>query len=233
MKIIVTSGSFAKYSPQAINELSKRFEIEHRKILRDATDEEIAEELKDADAVIIGGSAGSGRINRKIMELTPKLKLIAKHGLGLDNLDIKAATEKGIAIINCRHTMQERTVAEHTMALILSTVRKVVEADNYVKRGKWKERSELIGLELYGKTLGVIGFGSIGRIVAKIAKEGFEMNVMAYDPYVPEKLFRDLNVKSTELSDLLRKSDVITIHVPLTDETRNLIDYDEFKFNAP
>lgn len=221
MKLVVASGTFGKHAPNVIKSLRKRFELKSVKLSNAMSDEEIAEALSGADAVLLGAS---GRITRKIIGLVPTLKLIAKHGVGLDNIDLEVATEHKIPIVYCRHTMQEISVAEHTMALLLAAARHVAKGNEYVKSGKWKERSKLIGCELYGKTLGIIGLGAIGRRVAQIAKRGFEMNVVAYDPYVPDKVFRELGVKSEGLNALLQTSDVITIHVPLTKETRNLID---------
>ena len=226
MKLIVASGTFGKYAPNAIEALSERFELEHVKLSSVMSDEEIAKALEDADVVLLGTS---GRITRKVIELTPTLKLIAKHGIGLDNIDIEAATEHKIPVVYCRHTKQELSVAEHTMALLLAAARYVAKGNEYVKSGKWRERSKLVGCELYGKTLGIIGLGAIGRRVAQLAKKGFEMNVIAYDPYVPDKVFRELDVKSEGLNALLQKSDVLTIHVPLTKETRNLIDAERLK----
>ncbi len=221
LKLTIASGTFGKYAPEVIEILSRYFtEIKRVRLSNDMSDEEIAEKLENADVVIIGGL---GRISKGVIERTPALKLVAKHGIGVDNIDVDAATRRGIPVIYCRHTMEERSVAEHTIALILSAIRWIPKGDKLVKQNKWIERSSLIGIELYGKTLGIIGLGAIGRIVAKIASRGFDMRVIAYDPYVPDEIFQELGIKRVDLETLLKTSDVITLHIPLTNETRGLL----------
>jgi len=220
-RLVIASGTFGKYVPKVMDILSRYFkEIKRVRLSGDMSPEEISRHLKGADVVIIGGL---GRITKEVIDEVPTLKLIAKHGIGVDNIDVNAATSKGIPVIYCRHTMEEVSVAEHTFALLLSAARWVPKGDRIVKRGGWTERSSLIGMELYGKTIGIIGLGAIGRIVARIAKNGFSMNVIAYDPYVPNTVFEELGVRRVDLETLLKESDVITLHVPLTEETRGLL----------
>lgn len=220
LKIAVSSGTFGKYAPKAIEKLSKHFKLINIKLSPDMSDDEVAEAIGEADGLLLGSA---GRVTLKIIERTPSLKLIIKHGLGVDNIDVKAATKYKIPIINCRHTNEEISVAEYTIALLLSAARNIIKGNELVKDGKWKQRSNLIGSEIYRKTLGIIGLGAIGQRVAKMAKRGFEMNVAAYDPYVHDKVFKDLRIKREDLDTLIQESDFLTIHVPLTDETRNLI----------
>jgi D-3-phosphoglycerate dehydrogenase len=228
--VVIAPKSYGRDAPYAIKKLSEIFNLRRipvDNLRNDTTDDEIIEMLDNADAIIIGGY---GRINRYIMESVPSLKIIAKRGLGLDNIELDAATELGIAVIYARHTMEEISVAEHTVSLILACARRLTEANEKVKLSKYDERVDLIGIELYNKKLGIIGFGAIGRRVAQIMKNGFRMKIIAYDPYVPEEVFKEYGAEKIEdLDELMSESDVITIHIPLTSETRNLIDEERIK----
>lgn len=220
-KLAIASGSYGLHAPEALHLLSNVFDEMRRVDLRvNEAEGSIIEKLGDADAIILGAG---GPITRRVMQEVANLKIIARHGIGLDNVDLEAATELGIPVTYCRHTGEEISVAEHTVALILACARRIVEADKAVREGRWGARVQLVGVELKGKTLGVIGFGAIGREVAKIMGDGFKMRVLAYDPYVPDEVFRQAGTVRVSLDELLRESDVITIHVPLTDETRGLI----------
>jgi len=223
-KLVDMAPHFCKFSPELINELSKYFEIVDAKgVPVNAGEEVIIKTLDNCDAVVVS----LHKITRRVMESVSTLKIIARAGLGYDNIDVKAATELGIAVTYCRFTGEEISVAEHTIALMLAASKRIAEANEFVKSGEWinwVRRTKLIGYELNGKTLGIIGLGHIGRKVAEIARKGFNMRVIAYDPYIPDEVFREYGVERiTNLDELIRQSDVITIHVPLTEETRNLL----------
>jgi len=229
-KLTITSPAFCRFSPELINELSKYFEVfEARNLPVDASDEEIIKVIDDSDALILG----MHRISREVMESVKTLKIIARYGLGYENVDVKVATELGIVITYCRFTGEEISVAEHTFALILAAARKIVEANEYVKSGGWRDmtqRIKFVGYELSGKTLGIIGLGHIGRRVAEIAKKGFNMKVIAYDPYIPDEIFKEYGVKKiTNLDELIEHSDIITIHAALTKETYNLLNAERLR----
>jgi D-3-phosphoglycerate dehydrogenase len=226
-KLVVASASYGVHAPEALKLLSQVFErIERVELKAGEREEEVIEKVGDADALILGGG---GPVTRRVMEECVNLKIIARHGLGLDNVDLEAATELGIPVTYCRHTGEEASVAEHAVALMLACARRLVEADRAVREGRWGARVELVGLELRGKTLGVIGLGAIGREVARIARNGFGMRVVAYDPYAPEEAFREVGAERVGLEELLRESDFITIHVPLTPETRRMLDAERLK----
>ncbi len=140
--------------------------------------------------------------------------------MGVDNVDVQAATERGVMVINAPESTSI-TVAEHTMGLILALSRKIAIADSSVKNGKW-EKSRFMGIELNGKTLGVIGMGRIGSQVVTRSK-AFGMETIVYDPYITEKTASELGVTVVDLETLIKNSDVMTIHVPLTSETKHLI----------
>ncbi|RLE98115.1 MAG: hydroxyacid dehydrogenase [Thermoprotei archaeon] len=220
-KLVIASASYGIHAREALERLTKIFDEIRRTVFRTGMrEEEVLREIGDADAVILGGG---GPITRGVMEKASNLKIIARHGIGLDNVDVEAATELGIVVTYCRHTGEEISVAEHAIALMLACARRLVEADKCVREGRWRDRVKLVGVELRGKVLGIIGLGAIGREVAKIASKGLGMKILAYDPYVPDRVFKELGVEKVGLDELLEKSDVITIHAPLTPETRGML----------
>ena len=160
------------------------------------------------------------KVTSEIIDAAKKLKVIGRAGSGLDNVDKAAATKRGIVVMNTPggNTI---TTAEHTIALIVALARQVPQATASMKEGKW-EKKKFMGVELFGKTLGIVGLGNIGSHVAKVA-QGMGMDILAYDPYLSEEKAKSLGVKVVKLEELFKKADIITLHIPLTDETRNLI----------
>lgn len=179
------------------------------------------EELKRAinayDALIVRSAT---KVTADIIESAKNLKVIGRAGSGLDNIDKVVATKQGIVVMNTPggNTI---TTAEHTMALLLSMARQIPQATASMKQGRW-EKKRFMGVELYNKILGIIGIGNIGAQVARMA-QGMGMNVIAYDPYMSEEKARTLGVRMVDLDELIETSDFITIHTPLTNETRGLI----------
>ena len=157
----------------------------------------------------------------KILEKAKNLKVIGRAGIGVDNVDIPAATAKGIIVMNTPFG-NSITTAEHAISLMLALARQIPEADASTRAGKW-EKNKFMGVEIFGKTLGVIGCGNIGSIVADRAI-GLKMKVIAYDPFLSEERARDLGVEKVELDELFKRADFITLHTPLTDKTSNIID---------
>ena len=184
----------------------------------DLTREQTIEALPEADALIIRSAT---KANADLLAYASKLKVIARAGVGVDNVDLTAATDKGIVVMN---TPDGNTIstAEHTFALMLSLARHIPQAHASLSGGKW-DRKSFTGLELRGKTLGVVGFGRIGRAVAKRAL-AFEMNVIAYDPFVLPDIGADLGVTMVGLDVLYAQSDFITLHTSVTEESRYMID---------
>ena len=187
------------------------------------SNEELVKEIVDFDAIIVRSRT---KVTREVIEAGTKLKIIARAGVGVDNVDVQAATERGVMVINAPESTSI-TVAEHTMGLILALSRKISIADSSVKEGKW-EKSRFMGIELNGKTLGVIGMGRIGSQVVTRSK-AFGMEAIVYDPYITEKSASELGVTVVDLETLLKQSDVMTIHVPLTSETKHLISKPQFE----
>lgn len=185
--------------------------------------EELKKIIGNYDAVIVRSGT---RLTKDILEAARSLKVIGRAGVGVDNVDLETATRKGIIVMNTPEGNTTAT-AEHTMTMMLALARKVPQAHYSLLQGKWK-REEFMGTELQGKTLGVVGLGRIGREVAKRAIHGFGMKVLAYDPFVSEESVKALGVKFCDLKTLFKESDFLTVHTPLTSETRYLINRKAF-----
>ncbi|HKY95081.1 MAG TPA: NAD(P)-dependent oxidoreductase, partial [Kiloniellales bacterium] len=161
------------------------------------------------------------KVTADLLAAAPHLKVIGRAGIGVDNIDVGAATARGIVVMNTPHG-NAITTAEHALALLFALAREIPAADRSTRSSKW-EKSRFVGVELTGKTLGVIGCGNIGSIVAERAV-GLKMKVLAYDPYLAQERAASLGVRKTDLDTLLAESDFITLHVPMTEQTRGLID---------
>ncbi len=182
--------------------------------------EELLETIKEVDAIIIRSAT---KMTPEIIEAGKDLKLIARAGTGLDNVDIEAANRRGIVVMNCPggNTV---SAAEHTISMMLALARNIPQATASMKAGKW-EKKRFMGREIAGKTLGIIGLGRIGSVVADRAK-GLKMRVIAYDPYVNPEQAEHIGVEMMSLEELLPQADFVTVHVPLTKHTRGLINKD-------
>jgi D-3-phosphoglycerate dehydrogenase len=183
--------------------------------------------LADCDALLVRSAV---KVNQAVLAAAPKLRVVGRAGVGVDNVDLPAATDAGVLVMNTPGG-NAVSVAEHTLALMLSMARSVPQATISTKSGKW-EKKKFLGNELRGKTLGVVGLGSIGRQVVKRAKP-FEMRVVAHDPYVSSQSAFDLGVELVSLSELYRQSDYITLHVALTPETDQMLNAAAFAQMKP
>ncbi|HEX9071333.1 MAG TPA: phosphoglycerate dehydrogenase [Pseudolabrys sp.] len=166
------------------------------------------------------------KVTGKVLEWAKNLKVIGRAGIGVDNVDIPAATARGIIVMNTPFG-NSITTAEHAISLMLALARQIPEADASTRAGKW-EKNKFMGVEIFGKTLGVIGCGNIGSIVADRAL-GLKMKVIAYDPYLSADRAADLGVEKVELDELFKRADFITLHTPLTEKTRNIVNADAIK----
>ena len=221
MKILITPRSFASFSDKPLKMLTERdYKIKRNNTGRPYKKEEMLKLIKDVDGIIIG----IDELSAEIIEEANALKVISKYGIGLDNIDINMATNKKI-IVTSTPTANVDAVADLAFGLILSLARRIPEADKKTKSAKW---GKIIGKSVWEKTLGVIGLGKIGRQVVKRAK-GFEMNILAFDIVKDKKFVQKYGIKYVNLEKLLRKSDYITIHIPLNDATRNMISYEELE----
>lgn len=174
--------------------------------------------LKSADAVLCGNEL---QINEQFFKLAPHVKIVAKMGAGINNIDIPAATNHGVLICDTPGVNQQ-SVADHTFALILSVARFIVHSDQSLRLKKW-EHTNILCHEVWNKTIGLIGLGSIGQNVALRAK-GFQMKVIAFDPYWPTEFAKKNNIEQVSIEQLLKKSDIVSLHIPLTPETLGIID---------
>ncbi|UCC71126.1 MAG: phosphoglycerate dehydrogenase [Gemmatimonadota bacterium] len=179
------------------------------------------------DALIVRSRT---KVTEAVLEAGKRLKVVGRAGVGVDNIDVGVATRKGIVVLNSPGG-NVISAAEHTMALMLALVRRIPQADASLRRGEW-DRKRLRGTELYGKTLGLAGGGRIGSEVAKRARS-FGMHVLAYDPYLSGERAEQLGVELVSLRGVLERADVVSVHVPLTDETRGLIGAKELALMKP
>ena len=168
----------------------------------------------------------STKVTQKVLDAASNLKVVGRAGIGVDNVDIPYATSKGVAVMNTPFG-NAITTAEHAISLIMSLVRNIPQANESTHGGKW-EKSKYMGTEITGKTLGLIGCGNIGSIVADRAL-GLKMKVLAYDPFLTEEKAVELQVRKVEFDELLSSSDIITLHVPMTDQTANIINKDSLE----
>jgi D-3-phosphoglycerate dehydrogenase / 2-oxoglutarate reductase len=180
------------------------------------------EHLADCDALLVRSAV---KVTKDVLTRAPKLRVIGRAGVGVDNVDLPAATDAGVLVMNTPGG-NAVSVAEHTLALMLSMARSIPQANASTKGGKW-EKKKFLGNELRGKTLGIVGLGSIGREVVKRAKP-FEMRIAGYDPYVSPQTAHDLGVELKPLQELLETSDYITLHVSLTSETEHMLNAEAF-----
>jgi glyoxylate reductase len=214
MKIFVT-----RKIPGDLEPLKNGNEVITSEFDRPLTAEELIEKAKGADGLL---SLLNDKIDGEVMDaIGPQLKVISNYAVGFDNINIKDATDRGIVVCNTPCEQVDEAVAEHTWALILALTRRIVEADEATRRGAYKgwEPDIFLGMSLIGKTLGIVGYGGIGTMVAKRA-EGYKMNIL----YTK----RTKDEKSVDLDTLLQQSDIVSLHVPLTDETRHMINKEAF-----
>ena len=173
--------------------------------------------IADYDGLAIRSAT---KVTKELLDAAPRLRVVGRAGIGVDNVDVKSATARGVVVMNTPHG-NAITTAEHAIAMMFALARQIPEATASTRAGKW-EKNRFMGVELTGKTLGLIGCGNIGSIVAERAV-GLHMRVIAYDPYLTEKRALDLGVEKVDLPDLLARADLITLHTPLSDATRNIL----------
>lgn len=219
-KVVITSEFFGRYSDAGEIILKNcNFEVIPNHYNKFLNEDEIISLIGDADAIICDLEC----ITKKVIDSAPNLKVVSRRGVGLDSVDIDYAKEKGIEVTRTLGVV-EKPVAELVMAYILQIYRKISESSEQMKKGKW---TKVLGRSLEGKTLGIVGLGNIGTEVAKKAK-AFDMEVIYSGTSKPEKE-RELGLRHVLFDDLLSKSDIISIHVPLTDSTYNMFDYNAMK----
>jgi D-3-phosphoglycerate dehydrogenase len=215
MKVLVND----QIAEEAIEMLKVEYEVTAKFHDKD----ELLDVISDYDALIVRGKT---KVTKEVIEKAEKLKVVGRAGIGVDNIDVDFATEKKIAVVNAPRS-STFSVAELTMGHMMSVARHLTFADKSMKAGLW-EKKKLMGIELHGKTLGLVGCGRIGAEVASRAV-AFGMNVLAYDPYLPKEVQEKIQCTFTELEPLLKDSDFVSIHSLLNDETRGMIGKEEIE----
>ena len=191
------------------------------------TEGELVEIVGDYDALVVRSGT---QLTARVIEAAGRLQVIGRAGVGVDNIDVQAATQRGILVVNAPDG-NSIAAAEHTIAMMMTLTRHIPQADSSLRERKW-ERKKFLGIEVTGKTLGVIGMGRIGREVARRGR-GLQMRVLAYDPYASSEQAERLGVSMCPMEDLLTEADFVTVHVPLTDTTRGLIGERELAMLKP
>lgn len=220
MKILVCDG----VSEQGVEILSKEFTVDVKKKL---APEELLAIIPEYDALVVRSET---KVTKAVLQVAEKLKAIGRAGVGVDNIDVEAATQKGVVVLNAP---EGNTIAatEHTVAMMLSLARNIPDAHASMKNREWK-RSKYMGVEMRGKTLGVIGLGRIGSGVAKRAI-AMEMKVIGYDPYINAEHAKNLGIELAEVAEIFAQADFITFHMPLTPQTKYMVNKEAFAKMKP
>jgi len=210
-----------KLSPAAIEIFRRRgIEVDFKPGLQPA---ELRAIIEPYDGLAVRSAT---KVTRELMEAAPRLRVVGRAGIGVDNVDVTSATNRGVVVMNTPHG-NAITTAEHAIAMMFALARQLPEASVSTKAGKW-EKNRFMGVELFSKTLGLIGCGNIGSIVADRAV-GLKMKVIAFDPFLSERRALDLGVEKVELADLLERADIVSLHAPLTEQTRNILSRDNLE----
>lgn len=224
-KVLITEPIHEK----GIELLKKEVEIV---IAKEISLEALSQQVGDIDGIIVRGVRVSGEIIRK----ANKLKVIGKHGIGVDNIDIDIATERGVSVVYSPEAPVE-SVAEHVMGFMLVMAKNILLADRALREGRFKSKHDYIGTELASKKLGIVGVGKIGLTVAKKCMACFDMKVLGYDPYIPKEKkekMEEMGIRVVDNLDiLLKESDFISLNVPLTETTKNMIGERELRLMKP
>lgn len=221
MKILITPRSFANHSKEAYQILEEHgIEYFRPKEGRILTEEELKIQLKDMDGIIVGVDP----LTEEVLKEAPQLKVISKYGVGTDNIDKDYCNKNNIKVTITANANAD-AVADYAFCLMMSVARRVLEIDKGCRQKDWSKK---VSADVFGKTLGLIGMGNIGKGVAKRAG-GFDMKILAYDLFPDEAFAKEHNIEYTDIDTLLQNSDFISIHLPLTEKTKNLIDAAAFQ----
>jgi D-3-phosphoglycerate dehydrogenase len=230
---VVRVDTIANIMPELVNlatEAEELATVNAQIMFADCTTEgEIIEATKDADAII----TTEAQITRRVLQASPKCRVVVRYGIGFDVIDVDAATDNGIVVVNIPDYCLEE-VSNHAITLILACAKKLILLNNTLKQSSWiacKQLQSPMGA-IYGQTLGIIGCGNIGQLTSKKGR-CFGLRILGYDPYVTESLVEECGITLVSLAELLEKSDFISLHVPLNKETRHLIGGKQFKMMKP
>ncbi len=218
-KVVFTDYEFSTLAPEEEVLAAVDAELIHAQC---RTEEEVIEAAQGADALINQYAP----VSRKVIENLPNLKVVSRYGVGVNTIDIDAANENGVMVGNVTDYCMDE-VSDHAFALIMACARKVVHLNNEVKAGNWDFKVSAPIYRLRGRVLGLVGLGRIPQTLAKKA-QAFGIKVVAYDPFVPEEVARDLNVELVDLNELCKRSDFVSVHAPLIEATRGMISDEQF-----
>ncbi|MCJ7747160.1 MAG: hydroxyacid dehydrogenase [Desulfobacterales bacterium] len=189
----------------------------------------LIKEVREMDGIVI---RANGKVSRILMDSAAKLKVIGRHGVGVENIDLEAATEKGIWVVNTPDA-NDTSVAEHFFGLALMLSKMLKKADIALHEGRFEARYQYIGRELHGKTIGILGFGKIGRAIGRIGHKGFDMRILYYDAIRYEEVEKEIKAVKVSLEEVLSQSDYISINLPMLPETKGLLKEREFGLMKP
>lgn len=222
MKVLVTPRSFGKYNMEEMDDIFKKYNIDNvtNPYGRVLTEDEMIKELSDVDGIIVGIDP----LNEKVLSKAKNIKAIAKYGVGVDNIDMEYCKENKISVSRTVGA-NSNAVADYAFALLISLSRRLVEINNNCKSGDWSKK---ISLDTHGKKLGVIGLGAIGKGLVKRAS-GFDMDIYGYDLYEDREFIDKYNINFTSIENIIKECDFISLHLPLTEDTRHIINKDLLK----
>jgi D-3-phosphoglycerate dehydrogenase len=217
---------FEGFHKDGLAMLEEKCEVRYASNLEE---ERLLTEVADVNGIIV---RANGEVSRSLMAAAPHLKVVGRHGVGVENIDLAAAAERGIVVVNTPGVMTE-AVAEHCLGLMLALARRIVRADKATRQGVWQVRYAYIGEELYGKTLGVVGFGQIGQRLAQLCHQALKMPVLYCDVQAYPEQAAEVHARRVPLEELLSQADVVSLHVPLLPSTRRLIGEAELRRMKP
>lgn len=178
-------------------------------------------QVKDVDGIII---RANGKVSRRLMEAAPRLRVVGRHGVGVENIDVAAATEKGIRVVYAPEA-NTTSVAEHFFGLAIMLSKRLRQGERaFREEGRWEARYQYIGNELHGKTLGILGFGRIGKAIGRIGHHGFDMRILYHDALRFEETEKEIGARKVSLEELLSQSDFVSVNLPMLPETRGFLD---------
>ena len=222
---IVNSSSFGRVFPEHIEKLKNLGQVDRFNLPKDIGGKELADKLFGYSVIIASVTA---LYNKEFFENKDKTLLITRHGIGYNNIDVPAATEKGTFITKVYAPIEREAVAENAISLLLAVLRQIVPASLRIKENKWSERAEFMGYEIKGKIAGVIGLGNIGSRVGEILKYGFNANVIAYDPNISDEDIRKKGAEPVSLEKLLKSADIISLNASIDKNSYHMISEKQF-----
>lgn len=223
---IVNSSSFGRYFPEHIDRLRIYGEVKRFDVPNDTSGKELAKLLQGYQIII---ASVTPKYDREFFENKDRTLLITRHGIGYNNIDVAAATEKGTVVTRVLGEAEREAVAELSVALLLDVMRHIRNSSQRVQEGKWNERAKFMGWEVKGKTVGIIGFGNIGSRVGEILKEGFQANIIAYDPYIPAEEVKSKGAEPVSIDELVERADIISINAALSSGNYHMLSHKEFE----